>query len=246
LSQPPEDQNTDRPFEAYYRDGFPVEEWKGLPIPYVHFVAPVEGDSKGDRIASVPSALLVVQGKGEWRVVRESKSGYPVSVVDEESGIAVAATLSTYGKNQRYWNALIGYDPDVGTFSIAELGARGGFSGATEVAKQGVDSQLKDRIMASADRQPFIWRVDSTDYVVCRFDGHEPWDVLSMCQLDGFRQLRQRYKRATDVIGLRFNPTPPYKRKQRKGAEGQNTEKARELNDFFKREFDHRGEDNNP
>lgn len=102
---------------------------------------------------------------------------------------------------------------------------------------------LEERFRSSEHEQPFLWVIESsgsgsgpglrTVYCFCRVDGHVPWRVLRACDLDGYRQLRERYETGADAIGRPFDSTPPGERRSDSTPRGRNPEKAIVLKEMF-------------
>lgn len=229
-----------RSVTAYYAPHVDGSDFKGLPLPFGHLIVPQDGESDGHRLGVVPKTSVITVS-GEWRVVQETdKGGYPVTLVREARDAAVAATLSTYGDNQRYWNALIGYDAAVGTFGIAEIRSYQPDGWVETIAHPEPENPVTYHFQNPESEQPFLWEVSpegrglQSRYVCCLLEGHRPWDVLKRCQLGGFNQLRDRYEKAATTIGRRFNPVPPGQRRPLGDDVHRDPEKARELHEIAK------------
>ncbi len=234
-----------RPITDYYKDRIDLES-DGIPLPFGKYVVPVTGENAGDRLGNQRVGLITLEGK--WNVVQESKKGrYPVALISEPEDGVIAATLKTFGGDDQYRNAFLAYVPDVGTFAMAEVTYSGDVSSIPTIDQ--TQSSLVECFVHPETPQPFLWTVESksnwndTQYICCRFEGHQPWKVLKSTRLSGWKKLRERYKTATSEIGLQFNPIPPKKRKRQNQFQG-NPDRGKQLNEMYREKIMYDSEDN--
>jgi hypothetical protein len=217
-------QKLPRPFRDYYRNLGDAKRISGLPIPFANRVAPVEGDSKGHRLAT--GARQIFSLTGDWVVIDESDAGYPVGIVDTDRQSGVACTLETISDSP-FQNAILGYDHDFGTFVVAKSDFNRGISSDWEVFNRDSDpDELRRRFTKDERGIPFVYADGRSRYLMCRYPSHQPWAALETAGLTGFKSLRKRYEKVADEIGKTYNPNPPGQRDREKPS-GVNPERVK-------------------
>ncbi len=222
----------------------------GLPLPFASRVVPRQGESEGDRLAlgSQPVLTLI----GEWEVIGTTGSGgYPAILRTVEQDGIVSASLNTVGNNKKYVSAILGYDPDIGSFGIATVWRRSQlhklFGHEIEYYADSSDGENLGSILTSpsqtdpiavvlgnrrnTDSPNYSW--GSQSYAWIQTSTHDPWTVLTELRLRTYQTLIKRYAEAAASVNKPFNTTPPEKRRESSG----NPEEALDLQEMYKQEF---------
>jgi hypothetical protein len=162
----------------------------------------------------------------------------------------VSASLTTVGSNKKYDSAILGFDPDIGSFGIAtvwgESQLRGLFGHEMEYIKDD-DENLISILTSPSQTDPigvepgkngdtdspnYPWRFQS--YAWIKTSRHNPWTVLTELRLRTYQTLIKRYAEAAASVNKSFNTTPPEKRVE---VSRKDSDRGLDLNEMYIREF---------
>lgn len=222
----------------------------GLPIPFAGQVVPRQGESEGHQLALGSQPVLTLTG--EWEVIGTTGSGgYPAILRTVEQDGIVSASLNTVGNNKKYASAILGYDPDVGSFGIATVWRRSQlhrlFGHKIEYYADSSDFENLGSVLTSPSQTDPIavvlgnrqntnspnYSLRSRSYAWVQTSTHDPWYVLTELGLRTYKTLIERYAEAASSVNKSFNTTPPEKRREPVG----DPEKGLDLQEMYKQEF---------
>ncbi|MFB6186787.1 MAG: hypothetical protein ABEI86_07980, partial [Halobacteriaceae archaeon] len=84
---------------------------------FASYVVPRHGENEDHKLPIGGRPVLKLTE--EWEVIGTTRHGYPAVLRTKEDEGIVTATLNTVGKNKKYHSAILGYDPDFGSFGLA-------------------------------------------------------------------------------------------------------------------------------
>lgn len=239
--------------EYFYKDHVDIN---GLGIPFAGCVVSKSSMREDQQLRRHDSPYLVLDG--DWKVIETSKKGFPTVLIREGGDAAVAATLDIIS-NSNYNGALLGYDPDIGTFGLGTTYRKG----VNELFQDKIDcfadscdfEELKPILESGLERTPVgivrksntsnsesQYRHNSLVSVWAQAEEYRPWAIIESMHLEGFRTLIERFETAATAIKKEFDTTPPWidtsdTEPKSKG----DPESARELKDKFDHFFEDTG-----